>query len=96
MNLETRVRLLENRISDGYQAYGSGGRATIESDLGAPDWYMWAVGLFQSGSCTAKEELRAALARTVGNDNCGGRLYELVAALAAGCDSVTPSGLKLS
>src|SRR5258707_14808106 len=84
-NIEGRITELEQSTPRGYGTFDRDGKPVITSDLPAREWLRWATNLFNSRGRTAeKEALRQQLNRSVGTDNCGGRLYELVAALAHG------------
>lgn len=82
MSIATRIRILEERAPQGYTTFDIDGRPVIQSAMDGLDWYESAIALLRSrGRDAEKAALRAQLARSRGDDNGGGRLYELIDAL---------------
>jgi hypothetical protein len=83
--LQRRITDLVARGPRGYGTCDADGQPVIQSELPGLEWFGAANHLLHSPDHEAeKRALRQQLDRSVGNDNCGGRLYELVAALAHG------------
>jgi hypothetical protein len=84
MNLESRLKSLEESTPGGYSTYDQAGAVVIDSPLPALRWYEWAVNLLREpGHAEEKRMLRAQLARSVRAAD-GGHLFEVVCAFAAG------------
>jgi hypothetical protein len=89
--LERRVAFLQARLPRGYVAYGTDGEPTISSNLAALDWFMESVEILNHGTAEEKSALRAALASSVGRDNGGGIIYQVVMAFDPGqLSKITP------
>lgn len=85
MNIETRLRKLEEGTPGAYRTFDANGKPAVESDLPAPDWFRASLALLRSrGREAEKEELRRQLRRSVGPDSYKGRLYEVIGAMAEG------------
>jgi hypothetical protein len=78
--LERRVAFLQAKLPRGYVAYGADGEPTISSNLPALEWFIESVKILRSGTAEEKSALRAALACSVGWDNGGGIIYQVVMA----------------
>jgi hypothetical protein len=102
-NVRKEIAKLAEELPKGYGTFDADGKPVIVSQLDGLDWFAWAMNLLQSkGHQKEKELLRAQLSRSTGDDNAGGRIYELIAALDAGpADShredrlVKPFGKKI-
>jgi hypothetical protein len=85
LNIEVRIKRLEEEIPEGYGTFDSQGRTLIHSLLPGLQWFRAACGLVAgTGPDEEKKFLRKQLAASVGRDNAGGYLYQLVHALACG------------
>lgn len=82
-NIEGRIKALEEGTPGGYRTFDENGNVVIDSRLPALEWYQAACQLLRSRKEQAKVELRSQLARSVRAAD-GGRLFEVVAALAYG------------
>lgn len=81
-NVRKEIAKLADELPKGYGTFDANGKPVIKSELDGLDWYIWAHKLLQSrGREADKALLRAQLARSEGDDNGGGRIYELVMAL---------------
>jgi hypothetical protein len=84
-NVRKEIARLADELPKGYGTFDAKGQPVIQSDMAALDWYTSAVELLKSrGRKAEKERLRAQLAASTGDDNGGGRLYELAAVLDCG------------
>jgi hypothetical protein len=83
MNVESRLKALEECAPRGYKTFDRDGKVVIQSTLDALDWYVAAANLLRSvGHQKEKALLISQLTRSAGQDNCGGSLYEMALALA--------------
>jgi hypothetical protein len=84
-NVRKEIAKLADELPKGYTTFDSDGLPVIQSEMGGLDWFGWATELLNSpGRRAEKARLRDQLERSVGADNGGGRLYEVVAAMATG------------
>lgn len=83
-SIEGRIETLEGSTPRGYTTYDGKGRTVIQSDLPGLEWMRECERLFHSRREAAKAELSRQLATSVGPDNAGGHLYQLVAAIYCG------------
>ncbi len=83
MNLEARLKSLEDRTPGAYKTFDAARRIVIESPLPAIRWFESATAVIRRGGPEA-EPLRAQLERSTGADGDKGRLYEVVRAMALG------------
>jgi hypothetical protein len=84
-NVRREIAKLAEELPKGYGTFDSNGKPVIVSQLDGLDWFSWATNLLRArGRAKEKAALRAQLSRSSGDDNGGGRIYELVAALDAG------------
>jgi hypothetical protein len=84
-NVRKEIAKLAEELPKGYGTFDSNGKPVIVSQLDGLGWFSWAMNLLRSrGHQEEKDLLRAQLSRSSGDDNCGGRIYELIAALDAG------------
>jgi hypothetical protein len=85
LNIETRLRALEERMPKGYTTFNANGVPVIQSDLSALEWMVWAFELLRSpGREAQKRALRALLEASTDVDGDKGYLYLAVAAMAHG------------
>jgi hypothetical protein len=85
MNIESRLRALEESTPGGYKTFDRNGNVVINSLLPALGWMQAAEALLASrGNEGDKAALREQLERSEGPDSGRGYLYQLVAALACG------------
>ena len=85
MSLEKRLRALEEGVPKGYTTYDADGQPMIQTDLSAPEWYAAALKLLRSpGREKEKADLLWRLRASVGPDNSGGQLYEMLSSFFSG------------
>jgi hypothetical protein len=94
-NLESRLRELEDSMPRGYTTFDSQGRPIIHSLVTGLQWFKAACDLFDSpGRDEEKELMRQHLAASVGQDNGGGYLYQLIEAMADGPVETKPDATR--
>jgi hypothetical protein len=83
MNLQGRLKALEEGTPDGYRTLDTAGNIVINSPLPAFAWFKESMRLLKEGSAAARAALRSQLESSVcssGKDH----LFEVVRAFAAG------------
>jgi hypothetical protein len=83
-NIRKEIANLADELPKGYTTFDAHGQPVIKSEMDGLDWFMWAFTLLRSPGCRQeKAKLRDQLGRSTGDDNGGGRIYELIAAMDA-------------
>ena len=91
-SIGSRLAALEDSIPRGYGSFDREGKPVIRSPLTAIKWFGAACDLFRSpGREEDKRVLREQLSASVGRDNGGGHLYEMVNAMFEGHGIETPA-----
>jgi len=84
-DLERRLKRLQELLPKGYATFNAARQPVIRSLVPALRWFNAACDLFSSdGRDEEKRLMREALAASVGMDNGGGYLYQVIDVLACG------------
>jgi hypothetical protein len=83
--LRKEIAELSARLPKGYKTYDANGAVAVQSELDGLAWFDWAMNLLRTrGREKEKKLLGVQLARSRGDDNGGGRIYELFMAAVLG------------